>query len=168
MKANRNFSKDEEAVSPVIGVILMVAITVILAAVIAAFVFGMGGNLSTAPPTVSITATNNAADGTYDLKINHNGGELLKGTEWKVSVVAQGDAPLYIYSEADDDFQVGGQIVWAGTVDAETTHAFANATDAWTYSSTATYNFVQGDKYDVKMVHIPSNSLILDTIVEVR
>jgi len=35
----------EDAVSPVIGVILMVAITVILAAVIAAFVFGMAGNI---------------------------------------------------------------------------------------------------------------------------
>ena len=41
----RNFRKEEEAVSPVIGVILMVAITVILAAVIGAFVFGMGGSL---------------------------------------------------------------------------------------------------------------------------
>jgi len=39
-------SKNDEAVSPVIGVILMVAITVILAAVIAAFVFGMSGNIS--------------------------------------------------------------------------------------------------------------------------
>ena len=37
--------KNEEAVSPVIGVILMVAITVILAAVIAAFVLEMGDNL---------------------------------------------------------------------------------------------------------------------------
>ncbi len=37
--------ENEEAVSPVIGVILMVAITVILAAVIAAFVFGMGSNV---------------------------------------------------------------------------------------------------------------------------
>ncbi|HUW67314.1 MAG TPA: type IV pilin N-terminal domain-containing protein [Candidatus Nanoarchaeia archaeon] len=36
---------DEEAVSPVIGVILMVAITVILAAVIASFVFGMSSSL---------------------------------------------------------------------------------------------------------------------------
>ncbi len=35
----------EDAVSPVIGVILMVAVTVILAAVIAAFVFGMGSNV---------------------------------------------------------------------------------------------------------------------------
>jgi archaeal type IV pilus assembly protein PilA len=38
-------TKNEDAVSPVIGVILMVAITVILAAVIAAFVFGMAGNI---------------------------------------------------------------------------------------------------------------------------
>lgn len=39
--------ENEDAVSPVIGVILMVAITVILAAVIAAFVFGMGGSVET-------------------------------------------------------------------------------------------------------------------------
>ena len=37
---------NENAVSPVIGVILMVSITVILAAVIAAFVFGMAGSMS--------------------------------------------------------------------------------------------------------------------------
>jgi flagellin-like protein len=38
-------TKNDKAVSPVIGVILMVAITVILAAVIAAYVFGMSGNV---------------------------------------------------------------------------------------------------------------------------
>ncbi|MCD1294738.1 type IV pilin [Methanocella sp. CWC-04] len=43
----RNFKKNDEAVSAVIGVILMVAITVILAAVIAAFVFGMAGGVGT-------------------------------------------------------------------------------------------------------------------------
>ena len=47
--------KNDEAVSPVIGVILMVAITVILAAVIAAFVFGMSGNISKTK-TVAVTA----------------------------------------------------------------------------------------------------------------
>lgn len=39
------FNNNEEAVSPVIGVILMVAITVILAAVIAVFVFGMADDV---------------------------------------------------------------------------------------------------------------------------
>ena len=47
--------KNDEAVSPVIGVILMVAITVILAAVIAAFVFGMSGNI-TKTKIVAVTA----------------------------------------------------------------------------------------------------------------
>lgn len=41
--------KNDEAVSPVIGVILMVAVTVILAAVIAAFIFGFTGNMPKAP-----------------------------------------------------------------------------------------------------------------------
>ena len=40
---------DDSAVSPVIGVILMVAITVILAAVIAAFVFGLADSSESAP-----------------------------------------------------------------------------------------------------------------------
>jgi flagellin-like protein len=40
------YVKRDDAVSPVIGVILMVAITVILAAVIAAFVFGMAGGIA--------------------------------------------------------------------------------------------------------------------------
>ena len=38
----KKFLQDDDAVSPVIGVILMVAITVILAAVIASFVLGLG------------------------------------------------------------------------------------------------------------------------------
>ncbi|CAD7776403.1 Archaeal Type IV pilin, N-terminal [Candidatus Methanoperedenaceae archaeon GB50] len=49
---------NEEAVSPVIGVILMVAITVILAAVIASFVFGMGPSES-APVGSTISVRRN-------------------------------------------------------------------------------------------------------------
>ena len=48
------FLKGEDAVSPVIGVILMVAITVILAAVIASFVFGMAGSVQ---KTKAVAAT---------------------------------------------------------------------------------------------------------------
>jgi flagellin-like protein len=44
---------DDEAVSPVIGVILMVAITVILAAVIGTFVLGLGSNQQ-ANPTAGV------------------------------------------------------------------------------------------------------------------
>ena len=51
-----NAAMDDKAVSPVIATILMVAITVIMAAIIGAFVFGMGGDLDT-PHIVGATAT---------------------------------------------------------------------------------------------------------------
>jgi len=46
-----NLFTDDDAVSPVIGVILMVAITVILAAVIGAFVLDLGGSQEKTPQT---------------------------------------------------------------------------------------------------------------------
>jgi flagellin-like protein len=46
MKANRKFVNGDEAVSPVIAVILMVAITVVLAATVYLFVSGFGSNQS--------------------------------------------------------------------------------------------------------------------------
>jgi flagellin-like protein len=55
LRLNKMLKKREDAVSPVIGVILMVAITVILAAVIAAFVFGMASGISKTK-TVAATA----------------------------------------------------------------------------------------------------------------
>ncbi|WP_122088325.1 type IV pilin [Halalkalicoccus subterraneus] len=64
---------DDRGVSPVIGVVLMVAITVILAAVIGAFVLGLGDGLGTNPQagvtvegdgsesaTVTLTSLDNA------------------------------------------------------------------------------------------------------------
>jgi len=64
--------KREEAVSPVIGVILMVAITVILAAVIAAFVFGMAGNVSKTK-TVAFTAERSSSTTTQIILTNQGG-----------------------------------------------------------------------------------------------
>jgi len=75
--------RGKKGVSPVIGVILMVAITVILAAVIASFVFGMGSKLATAPPQVQLVLKDNATKltngNTYDavFDIEHSGGDDL-------------------------------------------------------------------------------------------
>lgn len=53
---------NEDGVSPVIGVILMVAITVILAAIIAMFVFGMTDSVGSAK-VVGLTVTEGSAIG---------------------------------------------------------------------------------------------------------
>jgi len=67
---------DEEAVSPVIGVILMVAITVILAAVIGTFVLGIGDTAQSRSPQASFTADYDAPSG--ELKFTHEGGESIE------------------------------------------------------------------------------------------
>ncbi|WP_324661841.1 type IV pilin N-terminal domain-containing protein [Haloarcula sediminis] len=66
--------QDDNAVSPVIGVILMVAITVILAAVIATFVLGLGDSLSNTAPQASFTCEDSTT-------LLHDGGDELDGTK---------------------------------------------------------------------------------------
>ena len=66
--------KNEEAVSPVIGVILMVAVTVILAAIIGAFVFGMVGQMQTSKIVV-VTAMHK---GTSIYLTNSGGQDITK------------------------------------------------------------------------------------------
>ncbi|KAF5415802.1 MAG: hypothetical protein C5S49_05385 [Candidatus Methanogaster sp.] len=84
-----SFMKGEDAVSPVIGVILMVAITVILAAVIGAFVFGMGSGVSktyTAGVTVSQTGSNTidvTFQGGQDADAVHYINVTVGGTEFR-------------------------------------------------------------------------------------
>jgi flagellin-like protein len=72
--------KNEEAVSPVIGVILMVAITVILAAVIAAFVFGMAGNIQKTH-IVQFTVSRGTAGVTATFQGGQDAGSLIS-TNW--------------------------------------------------------------------------------------
>ena len=79
---------DERAVSPVIGVILMVAITVILAAVIGAFVLGIGGDQESTPQaSISLDLDPDAdSDGDVAVEIAHNGGQTLELEDVGMSV----------------------------------------------------------------------------------
>jgi flagellin-like protein len=71
---------DDEAVSPVIGVILMVAITVILAAVIGTFVLGLGDQVSNNAPQASLEFS--YAD--ENVTITHTGGDSLENSSIEV------------------------------------------------------------------------------------
>ncbi len=69
---------EERAVSPVIGVILMVAITVILAAVIGTFVIGLGDGVGDTAPQASVDV-----DSGNDSSINftHRSGDSIPADE---------------------------------------------------------------------------------------
>ena len=118
-----NFKQNEEAVSPVIGVILMVAITVILAAVIAAFVFGMGSNIQT-QKTVGV---NLQKDGTA-LKVTIAGGPDLPALQYlKVTVNGKSyytEATSFTISttvgvERTSPFKVGDVFTCPGVMEAD-------------------------------------------------
>jgi len=75
---------DDDAVSPVIGVILMVAITVILAAVIATFVLGLGDQVSSTAPQASFGFDyEEDTSGNFDgnLTATHQGGATIDANE---------------------------------------------------------------------------------------
>jgi len=100
--------KNEEAVSPVIGVILMVAITVILAAVIAAFVFGMAGNIQktkvvsatlTRPNATAVIATfqgGQDAGSVTAINWTANGGAVNTQTDTTASTLPIGNSFAFL------------------------------------------------------------------------
>jgi len=116
------FRDDESGVSPVIGVILMVAITVILAAVIATFVLGLGEQISDTAPSATFTYDYDDS-GANTLTITHSGGQTLQagtitiggdvsdtwdteisaGDSKSVTGVNQGDTVQVIWNSPDGD-----------------------------------------------------------------
>jgi len=131
---------DDRGVSPVIGVILMVAITVILAAVIGTFVLGLGDSLQQAPQ-----AQLDAEEDGGALDISHNGGDAIAVGDIRITVEG---ADQDEYTEGDGfshsgDFTVGNTIT---ITDSELGSPDSNA--------------------QVQVIHGPSESIILSTEVE--
>jgi len=78
--------KENNAVSPVIGVILMVAITVILAAVVASYVFGTMGNFD---KTILISIDAQRVNDTHIMLTNFGGKDyslLQSGSAFNVTI----------------------------------------------------------------------------------
>ncbi|RQG97695.1 type IV pilin [Natrarchaeobius chitinivorans] len=104
-------SEEERAVSPVIGVILMVAITVILAAVIAAFVLDLGGSVGQeAQAGVTIDVDETAGEVQVEITSLGNADHVnLTSTEWEddrpdnATIMTVGDAVTYEEGETIED-----------------------------------------------------------------
>ncbi|MFB6139689.1 MAG: type IV pilin [Halosimplex sp.] len=158
---------DDDAVSPVIGVILMVAITVILAAVIASFVLGLGNQTSQGAPTTTIGMSYEQIDenpgGTnYGvLQVSHDGGDSIKYQELYVrgsgfnGTAIEGSTPAGPELEQWVRSNGGGQInmvnagVWNGTASGDDSKVVsgdrANVYVASDYEISVVYQAQEGD-----------------------
>ena len=95
MNADIILKKKEDAVSPVIGVMLMLVVTIVIAAVVAAFAGGLGGDVEMAPTAVlDISAHAKDGDGKNKLKITSLSGDALKTSDISIKVQDTSGKPL--------------------------------------------------------------------------
>ena len=125
--------KNEDAVSPVIGVILMVAVTVILAAIIAAFVFGMAGNVqSTKVVAISLERANTSGV----IATNMGGSDAVSfiGVNWtidgtpNVDIDAWSGSPIAVGSIKFVNAPVGARVIGIGSFSDGTTQVIVDKT----------------------------------------
>lgn len=97
---------NDKAVSPVIGVVLMVAITVILAAAIGSSVFGQGPSESAPQANIDISVVNSSA-----IKLEHLGGDTVvfdSNATTKISFANDTKSfEVNMYQMGGRDFSVG-------------------------------------------------------------
>jgi flagellin-like protein len=150
MKYLEIIHRDQRGVSPIIGVILMVAITVIMGAVIAGFAYGYLGTTSKAP-NVALSVIDDPTN-QDQLLIKHNGGESIAADGWKCSIT-EGKESATDFTEQDE---TGENAISTGTVLTVTEETGSGTPDLDT------------GWYHVVAVHIGSDTILLDTNVLVR
>jgi len=156
----RTSSKDR-GVSPVIGVILMVAITVILAAVIGTFVLDLGNNAGKSAPSASLAVTTNI--NANNVTITHKGGDGLDSAQTRVIVTIDGSKATFNPTSSSHVLSVGGDAV----VDVSQNKIdWDPSTAGYEYSSTDTLNTLSsGSQVKVQLIDTESQRVIYETTV---
>ena len=132
-------SRTDRGVSPVIGIILLVAITVILAAVVGIFALGLGDQI--AEPTPTNTLEIEQANGEDELTIRHTGGDRF---HWEDVIIVIESDEHFERSPAEEmglngEFRVGDRV----TTDDDVLNAIEDDEDV-----------------EISLVHTPSGSTI--------
>ena len=168
-----NSDGEDRGVSPVIGVILMVAITVILAAVIGAFVLNLGGDLNSTPSSnlaVQVDSSYTDSDTAEQrlFSIDHNGGDSLESEDIQV-VIRDGNGDRLatldnIQSSSDADAGNGPSEVSVSYGQSkfgvgDRVDVMINLADdgAGTVTETA---FRSSDEITVQLIHKPSDGAV--------
>jgi flagellin-like protein len=128
----------EEAVSPVIGVILMVAITVILAAIVGVFVLGLANDVQ-GPKEVAVTSFTDSDGTSIILQSGKDVGELTK------LVVKTDGAPVAVAEMAYNGDTSAAEITGDGTVEATFSTGDVIHIDATTGALLISAEFADGD-----------------------
>ncbi|GAB6880422.1 type IV pilin [Halorubrum gandharaense] len=156
IKAIFNNDGDDRAVSPVIGVILMVAITVILAAVIGTFVLGLGDQIGENAPQATFSTDvdgfdNDTSGGGLEFTIEKTGGQDISVDDLRVTVDGSdtGDSVDDALDEGET-WRTGQEAVWDDGEPADFDGGFE-----------------EDDRITIRIIHNPSGDSVYSTTVTV-
>lgn len=149
-------SRPDRGVSPVIGVILMVAITVILAAVLGAFVLDLGQIEANSSPSASLTV--DTTPSAHHVNVSHVGGDGLHAERTRVVITNESDgvSTTYGVGSGADVFSVGEEV------------GFNTSTPSTTWSlqpGTDSFELVSGNQYTVEFIDTETQRVIYATTV---
>lgn len=163
--------RDEKGVSPVIGVILMVAITVILAAVVASFTLGLGQRIGTTTPVAEIRATDakdNSFDGGNDelITLEHKGGDDLYGPDIVIKVTNSTTTAELVYDSADHRWKNSTYHLVTDSIGSDDFFSSGDKIDIEEDGTDSYYD--SSGMFRVEIIHLPTGHYILDTTVKVK
>jgi len=109
------FAREDDAVSPVIGVILIVAITVILASIVGVYALGLGSGITEGnPPGMSFDFNYKTSGGSDSLNVTFKAGDKVDAE--RLELVVSGASP----SDTNDRYAFTDEPgVDSGTFEAE-------------------------------------------------
>jgi len=136
---------EKKGVSPVVGTILLIAITVALAAIVAMLVSGLGGR-GAAPSALLAVTAGNAHSGSGDnikITISHNGGDdlIISDLQLQASIDSANTMEIIPIVATGATLRVGGTV-----------------TGTYEYSG-----ITSGTAIKVFIIHVPSKQKLIDT-----
>ena len=149
----------DDAVSPVIGVMLMLSITIIIAAVLMAFAGGMADTKPSTPSAdLSAEFVKNGSD--IVLRLSHNGGDALNPKDIRVTAyvtteMSSGEQLIIKDIIGDDNAWNAGESI---LLTADKTKSLLGISDVSSAASLST-------PVEIGIYHIPSSNVIFQNTI---
>lgn len=177
MKANKfAIEQDDQAVSPVIAVILMVAITVVLAATVYVWVsgFGTSGQLKAFPQVTmqdsdyaapaSLTAGVGSADNAALAVLEHRGGDSFNWADYTINAFNDGTATSGDFA-VDYGTAVDGSSLCTGTTTASPATAFTVGNKLYVCVNSASSDWIDGEELTIQIIDENQNAIVYESDV---
>jgi FlaG/FlaF family flagellin (archaellin) len=140
--------------SPVLGVLVMVALTVLFVAVLGTFAFGMSFGSITTPQATMSTELSVPND---QIQITHIGGDTLSSDTTQIVIANESDGQRMVFGPAPDaeSFEVGQSVEISTT---------SGSIEGWNLGhGNRTFELRQGMTYTISIMDTNSESVIYRT-----